>query len=186
TDPPSFRKVNPADQPVLLLALASSSLPLTDVDEFAEDVLAPQISQILGVAQVSVFGQQKRAVRIETDPRLAASRGLSLADIRPTVAAADSNAPIGTLNGKKRNLTLNSPSQLTKADDYRPLVVAFRDGKPVRLGDVAVIREGAQDENTASWLDDQRAIVLAVFRQPDANTIDVVDQVTSHLDAYRS
>lgn len=185
-EPPSFRKVNPADQPVLLLALASSSLPLTDVDEVAEDVLAPQISQILGVAQVSVFGQQKRAVRIDAEPRLAASRGLSLADIATAVTAADSNAPIGALNGQKRNLTLNSPSQLARADDYRPLVVAFRDGKPVRLGDVAVIREGAQDENTASWLDDQRAIVLAVFRQPDANTIDVVDQVKAHLDAYRT
>jgi len=186
TDPPSFRKVNPADQPVLFLALASSSLPLTDVDDYAENVLAPQISQILGVAQVSVFGQQKRAVRIEADPRLAASRGLSLTDIRTAVAAADSNAPVGALSGQNRNLTLNSPSQLTKADDYRPLVVAWRDGKPVRLGDVAVIRTGAQDEKTASWLDDKRAIILAVFRQPDANTIDVVDQVKAHLAAYRN
>ena len=185
-DPPSFRKVNPADQPVLFLALASSSLPLTDVDDYAENVLAPQISQILGVAQVSVFGQQKRAVRIEADPRLAASRGLSLTDIRNAVAAADSNAPVGALSGQNRNLTLNSPSQLTKADDYRPLVVAWRDGKPVRLGDVAAIRTGAQDEKTASWLDDQRAIILAVFRQPDANTIDVVDQVKAHLAAYGS
>ncbi len=185
TTPPSFRKVNPADQPVLFLALASSTLPLTDVDEYAEDVLAPQISQILGVAQVSVFGQQKRAIRIEADPRLAASRNLSLADIGTAVAAADSNAPVGSLNGKSRNLTLNSQSQLTKADDYRPLVVAWQGGKPVRLGDVATIREGAQDENTASWFNDRRAIILAVFRQPDANTIDVVDQVKSHLDSYR-
>jgi HAE1 family hydrophobic/amphiphilic exporter-1 len=186
TDPPSFRKVNPADSPVLLLALASNMLPLTDVDEYAEDVLAPQISQILGVAQVSVFGQQKRAVRIETDPRLAASRGLSLADIRTAVAAADSNSPIGTLSGRDRNLTLNSPSQLTKAEDYRPLVVAWRGGQPVRLEDVAVIREGAQDEKTASWLGDERAVILAVFRQPDANTIDVVDQVRAHLASYQS
>lgn len=185
TDPPSFRKVNPADQPVLFLALASSTLPLTDVDEYAEDVLAPQISQILGVAQVSVFGQQKRAIRIETDPRQAASRNLSLADIGTAVANADSNAPVGSLNGKSRNLTLNSPSQLTKADDYRPLVVAWQNGKPVRLGDIAAIREGAQDENTASWFNDQRAIILAVFRQPDANTIDVVDQVKANLDTYR-
>jgi HAE1 family hydrophobic/amphiphilic exporter-1 len=186
TEPPSFRKVNPADQPVLFLALASSSLPLTDVDDYAENVLAPQVSQVLGVAQVLVFGQQKRAVRIEADPRLAASRGLSLTDIATAVGAADSNAPVGSLNGKDRNLTINSPSQLTKAQDYQPLVVAFTDGKPVRLGDVATIREGAQDEKTASWLDDQRAIILAVFRQPDANTIDVVDQVKAHLDAYRS
>ncbi|WP_119269852.1 efflux RND transporter permease subunit [Taklimakanibacter deserti] len=186
TDPPSFRKVNPADQPVLLLALASSSLPLTDVDDYAENVLAPQISQILGVAQVSVFGQQKRAVRIEADPRLAASRGLSLTDIRTAVAAADSNAPIGALSGQNRNLTLNAPSQLTKPDDYRPLVIAWRDGKPVRLGDVATIRTGAQDEQTASWIDDERAIILAVFRQPDANTIDVVDQVNARLATYRS
>jgi hydrophobic/amphiphilic exporter-1 (mainly G- bacteria), HAE1 family len=185
-DPPGFRKVNPADQPVLLLALASSSLPLTNVDDYAENVLAPQISQILGVAQVSVFGQQKRAVRIEADPRLAASRGLSMTDIGSAVTAADSNAPVGSLNGKSRNLTINTPSQLTKADDYRPLVVAVRDGKPVRLGDVAVIREGAQDETTASWLDDQRAIILAVFRQPGANTIDVVDQVKAHLASYQS
>jgi HAE1 family hydrophobic/amphiphilic exporter-1 len=125
------------------------------------------------------------SIRIETDPRQAASRNLSLADIGTAVANADSNAPVGSLNGKSRNLTLNSPSQLTKADDYRPLVVAWQNGKPVRLGDIAAIREGAQDENTASWFNDQRAIILAVFRQPDANTIDVVDQVKANLDTYR-
>jgi hydrophobic/amphiphilic exporter-1 (mainly G- bacteria), HAE1 family len=184
-DPPSFRKVNPADQPVLFLALSSSSLPLTDVDSYAEDVIAPQISQILGVAQVSVFGQQKRAIRIEADPRLAASRTLSLSDIHTAVAAADSNAPVGSLSGDSRNITINSQSQIGTADDYRPLVVAWRDGKPVRLGDIATIREGAQNENTASWFNDTRAIILAVFRQPDANTIDVVDQVRAYLQAYR-
>ncbi|MGE3993626.1 efflux RND transporter permease subunit, partial [Pseudorhodoplanes sp.] len=184
-DPPSFRKVNPADQPVLFLALSSSSLPLTQVDSYAEDVIAPQISQILGVAQVSVFGQQKRAIRIEADPRLAASRALSLSDIHTAVAAADSNSPVGSLSGDSRNVTINSQSQLGTADDYRPLVVAWREGKPVRLGDVASIREGAQNENTASWFNDRRAIILAVFRQPDANTIDVVDQVRAHLPGYR-
>ncbi|MFZ5677790.1 MAG: efflux RND transporter permease subunit [Pseudomonadota bacterium] len=186
TTPPSFRKVNPADQPVLLLALASSTMPLTDVDEYAENVLVPQLSQILGVAQVSVFGQQKRAVRIEADPRLAASRNLSMADIASAVAAADSYVPVGGLSGQNRNLTINAPSQLIKAADYQPLVVAWRDGKPVRLGDVAVVRDGAQNEQTASWYDDQRAVVLAIFRQPDANTIDVVDQVKAHLASYRS
>jgi len=186
TTPPSFRKVNPADQPVLLLALASSTMPLTDVDEYAEDVLVPQLSQILGVAQVSVFGQQKRAVRIEADPRLAASRDLSMADIASAVAAADSYVPVGGLSGQNRNLTINAPSQLIKASDYQPLVVAWRDGKPVRLGDVAVVRDGAQNEQTASWYNDQRAVVLAIFRQPDANTIDVVDQVKAHLASYRS
>ncbi|QIG46449.1 MMPL family transporter [Nordella sp. HKS 07] len=186
TTPPSFRKVNPADQPVLLLALASSTMPLTDVDEYAETVLVPQISQILGVAQVSIFGQQKRAVRIETDPRLAASRGLSMADLATAVTAADSYVPVGGLAGQSRNLTINAPSQLIKAEDYRPLVVAWRDGKPVRLGDVAAVRDGAQNEQTASWYNDQRAVVLAIFRQPGANTVDVVDQVKAHLAAYRS
>jgi HAE1 family hydrophobic/amphiphilic exporter-1 len=177
TDPPSFRKVNPADQPVLFLALSSASLPMADVDDYAENIIAPQISQILGVAQVLVFGQQKRAIRIEADPRLAASRGLSLTDLSQAVAAANSNAPVGSLQGERRNLTLNSPSQLMKAADYRSLVVAWRNGQPVRLGEVADIREGVQNEQTASWLDNKRGIILAVFRQPDANTVDVVDQI---------
>src|SRR6476469_3642901 len=185
TDPPSFRKVNPADQPVLFLALSSASLPMADIDDYAENVIAPQISQTLGVAQVLVFGQQKRAIRIEADPRLSASRNLSLSDLGRAVAAANSNAPVGSLYGEGRNLTLNSPSQLMKAEEYGPLVVAWRNGRPVRLGELATIRDGVQNEQTASWLNDKRAIVLAVFRQPDANTVAVVDQIRAELPAYR-
>lgn len=185
TDPPSFRKVNPADQPVLFLALSSATLPMADIDDYAENVIAPQISQTLGVAQVLVFGQQKRAIRIEADPRLSASRNLSLSDLGRAVAAANSNAPVGSLYGEGRNLTLNSPSQLMKAEEYGPLVVAWRNGRPVRLGELATIRDGVQNEQTASWLNDKRAIVLAVFRQPDANTVAVVDQIRAELPAYR-
>ncbi|WP_119274145.1 efflux RND transporter permease subunit [Taklimakanibacter deserti] len=186
TTPPLFRKVNPADQPVLLLALSSATLPLIDVDEYAETILVPQISQILGVAQVLVLGQQKRAVRIEADPRLAASRNLSLTDISSAVAAADSFIPVGGIAGRAQNLTIDAPSQLKNADDYGSLVIAWQDGRPVRLGDVAVIRDGAENEETASWMNDERTILLAVYRQPDANTIEVVDQVKSRLASYRS
>jgi HAE1 family hydrophobic/amphiphilic exporter-1 len=114
-----------------------------------------------------------------------ASRGLSLADLGSAIGAADSNAPVGSLYGESRNLTLNSPSQLMKADEYRPLVVAWRSGRPVRLGDVATIREGVENEKTASWLNDRRSIILAIFRQPDANTVDVVDQIRGELPSYR-
>ena len=186
TTPPSYRKVNPADQPVLLLALSSPTVPIVTVDEYAENVIAPQISQLAGVAQVLVFGAQKYAVRIEVDAQAAAARNLSTNEIATAVSAANANSPVGTVTGPTRQWTIDAQTQLMHADAYRPLIVAWRNGQPVRLGDVARIRDGTANESVASWYDGQRAIILAIQRQPDANTVDVVDKVLAKLPVYRA
>ncbi len=186
TAPPGFRKVNPADSPVLLLTLVSSTLPLSTVNDYAEQIFAQQISQINGVAQVAVFGQQKYAVRIAADPDKAASRGLTLADVRSAIANANSNAPVGALQGRSQQITLEATGQLQQASDYRPLVVAWRNGAPVRLDEIATIRDGVENENVAGWFRDDRAIVLAIFRQSDANTVEVVDAVKARMPAYQA
>jgi hydrophobic/amphiphilic exporter-1 (mainly G- bacteria), HAE1 family len=183
---PSFRKVNPADSPIVFMALSSASLPLTKVDDYAQNVIAPQISQLPGVAQVQVYGSQKRAIRIDVDPRAAAGRSVTLSDLRAAVANANNNAPVGTISGTQRNITIDAPSQLLDVESYRTLAVAFRNGQAIRLGDVAIVREGAQNENTASWLNENRAIILAVQRQPDANTVAVVDSIRERLDKFRT
>jgi hydrophobic/amphiphilic exporter-1 (mainly G- bacteria), HAE1 family len=183
---PSFRKVNPADSPIVFMALSSASLPLTKVDDYAQNVIAPQISQLPGVAQVQVYGSQKRAIRIDVDPRAAAGRSVTLSDLRAAVANANNNAPVGTISGTQRNITIDAPSQLLDVESYRTLAVAFRNGQAIRLGDVAIVREGAQNENTASWLNENRAIILAVQRQPDANTVAVVDSIRERLDKFRA
>jgi hydrophobic/amphiphilic exporter-1 (mainly G- bacteria), HAE1 family len=186
TTAPSFRKVNPADSPIIFMALSSATLPLTQVDDYAQNVIAPQISQLAGVAQVQVYGSQKRAIRIDVDPRAVAGRGLTLSDLRSAVANANNNAPVGTISGQSRNISIDAPSQLLDAESYRTLAVAFRNGQAIRLGDVAIVREGAQNENTASWLNENRAIILAVQRQPDANTVEVVDSIRDRLDKFRA
>ena len=186
TTAPSFRKVNPADSPVVFMALSSASLPLTVVDDYAQNIIAPQISQLAGVAQVQVYGSQKRAIRIDVDPRAAAGRGVTLSNLRSAVANANNNAPVGTISGSARNITIDAPSQLMDAESYRTLAVAFRNGQAIRLGDVALVREGAQNENSASWLNEKRAIILAVQRQPDANTVAVVDAIRAKLDTFRA
>jgi HAE1 family hydrophobic/amphiphilic exporter-1 len=177
TTPPSFRKVNPADQPILFIALASPTLPLSAVNEYAETTLAPQISQILGVAQVLVFGAQKFAVRVELDPVAAAARGITSNDVMQAVSAAGSNTPVGSMTGTNRTLSIDAPTQPMDAAAYRPIIVAWRNGQPVRLDQIAKVRDGVENELVASWLNDTRAIVLAIQRQPDANTVEVVDKV---------
>jgi HAE1 family hydrophobic/amphiphilic exporter-1 len=186
TTAPSFRKVNPADSPVVFMALSSASLPLTQVDDYAQNIIAPQISQLPGVAQVQVYGSQKRAIRIDVDPRAAAGRGVTLSDLRNAIASANNNAPVGNISGTQRNITIDAPSQLLDVESYRTLAVAFRNGQAIRLGDVALVREGAQNENTASWLNENRAIILAVQRQPDANTVEVVDSIRDRLHTFRA
>ena len=184
TDPPTFRKVNPSDFPVLILAIASDTQPLSTVDDYAEQVFAQQISQLAGVAQVSIFGQQKFAVRIDADPDKAAARGLTLADIGNAVAAANSSAPIGTQYGNKQNITLDTPGQMRKADDFRHIVVAYRNGAPVHLDEVANVRDSVSNEQVRAWFGSKRAVVLAIYRQSDANTVDVVDQVRARIPQY--
>ncbi len=181
TTPPSFRKVNPADQPILFIALSSPTLPLSTVNEYAETTIAAQLSQITGVAQVLVYGAQKFAVRVELDPLAAAARSITSADVAQAIAAAGSNTPVGSMTGSARTLSIDAPTQPRDAEAYRPIVVAFRNGQPVRLEQIARVRNGVENELVASWLNDTRAIVLAVQRQPDANTVEVVDKVKAMI-----
>src|SRR5262245_33523647 len=177
TTPPIFRKVNPADQPILLLALTSQTLPLSQVDEYAETLIAQRLSALPGVAQVQVYGAQKYAVRVQVDPNALAALGIGLEQVQGAIAAANSNKPVGSLSGSRQSLTLEASGQLTEATGYRPLIVAYRKGNPVRLGDVAQIIDSVENNKTASWFNGQRSILLAVQRQPDANTVAVVDAI---------
>ena len=184
--PPSFRKINPADSPVLFIALASKTLPLSQVDDYAEQVFANQISQIAGVAQVLVFGQQKFAVRIAVDPDAAAARGLTLEQVNAAVAAANSSTPVGALLGKRQNVTVDVTGQMTRAADYQNLVVAWHSGAPVRLSEIANVYDSVENKQIAGWSGRDPAIVLAVFRQSDANTVQVVDNVKARIPYYQS
>src|SRR5205823_1083955 len=171
TTPPFFRKVNPGDSPVLFISLNSQTLPLSKVNDYAELVLAQQISQLPGIAQVLVFGAQRFAVRVQVDPVAAAARNISLDDIRTVVAKTNSNTPVGTLNGPKQSVTLTASSAMTKAEEYRKVVVAYRNGDPVYLDQVARVIDSVENDKIASWFNNDRAIVLAIQRQPDANTV---------------
>lgn len=183
--PPSFRKVNPADQPVLFLTLTSATQPLSTVNEYAETILQQQISQISGVAQVNVFGAQKYAVRILVNPDAVSARGLTLNDVRTAVQAANSNSPVGTLQGERQRLTIGASGQLERASEYGDLIVTQRGGTPIRLNDVATVRDSVENNQTASWFNGERSIALAVYRQSDANTVDVVQRIRDKLPAYR-
>src|SRR6187551_3835463 len=186
TTPPFFRKVNPGDFPVLYISMRSDTMPLSAINDYAETVLAPQISQLPGVAQVLVYGAQKFAVRVQVDPVAAAARNISLDDIRSVVAKANSSAPVGTISGDRQNVTLLATSALPKAADYRDVIVAYRNGAPVKLNEVARVIDSVENDRVASWFNDSRAIVLAIQRQPDANTVEVVDLVRGKLPAMRA
>jgi HAE1 family hydrophobic/amphiphilic exporter-1 len=184
--PPSFRKVNPADAPVLILVLSSATLPLSTVNDYAELVFAQQISQIPGVAQVMIFGQKKFAVRIDADPDAAAARGLTLNDVRNAVAAANSSAPVGGLRGEEKNLTLKASGDMLKAEDFQNIVVAWRNGAPIRLNEIAHVYDDVENDQTAAWQNESRGIALAIFRQSDANTVEVVDSIKTKLPIYEA
>src|SRR6202521_5256506 len=186
TIPPSFRKVYPADFPVLFVVLGSSTLPLSAVNEYGEITIGQAISQIPGVAQVSVYGAQKFAIRVQADPEAAAARGLSLEDIRAAVSRANSSTPVGTLNGPKQDIALVASGQMDKAADYRHIVVKWVNGSPVKLDEVAHIYDSVENDKIATWLNDRRAIVLAIQKQPDANTVAVVDAVRAKLPSLRA
>ena len=186
TIPPSFRKVNPADFPVLFVSLGSATLPLSAVNEYGDITIGQALSQIPGVAQVLIYGAQKFAIRVQADPEAAAARGLSLDDIRTAVSRANSSTPVGTLNGPKQDVALQASGQMDKAIDYRQVVVAWRNGSPVKLDEVARIYDSVENDKIATWLNDERAIVLAIQKQPDANTVAVVDSVLAKLPALRA
>jgi HAE1 family hydrophobic/amphiphilic exporter-1 len=183
--PPSFQKVNPADQPVIYLSLNSDTLPLYQVDEFAETLLAEQIGTLPGVAQVQIFGAQKFAVRVQADPAALAAKGLSFEDLVNAVAAANSNTPVGTLDGQHQGFTIEATGTLPHAADYRSIIVAYRNGAPVRLSDIATPVDSVENTKVAGWYNGRRGIVLAALRQPDANTVEVVDSIKSLLPRFR-
>src|SRR5215469_5904585 len=186
TTPPSFRKVNPGDFPIMFISLVSSTLPLSTVDDYGEITLAQQISQLPGIAQVLVYGAQKFAVRVQVDPIAAAQRNISLEDIRSVVAKTNSNTPVGTLNGPKQSVTLTASGAMTKAEEYRKVVVAYRNGAQVYLDQIAHVIDSVENDKIASWFNNDRAIVLAIQRQPDANTVAVVDSVRARLPEFRA
>ncbi len=177
TEPPTFRKVNPADQPVLFLSFRSDTLPLSIVDEYAQTTAAQRISSLPGVAQVQVFGSQKFAVRVQVNPMAMAAKGIAIEDVQRAVAANNSNVPVGIISGAKQAFTLQASSSLPRAEQYGPLIVAYRNGSPVHLSDIAEVKNSVEDDQVANWFNGTRSIVLAIQRQPDANTIDVVERV---------
>jgi HAE1 family hydrophobic/amphiphilic exporter-1 len=184
TNPPSYRKLNPADAPILLLALQSDSEPLSKLDAFAQTVIAPALSTINGVGQVVSYGSQKFAVRIQLDPSALTARGIGVDEIQAAVAAANVNTPVGTVEGNAQNLTIQAHTQLANADAFRGIIVAVRNGHPVRLGDIAKVIDSVENDQVASWYDGERSLVLAVQRQTDANTVEVVDRVRAMLPQF--
>ncbi|HWI26004.1 MAG TPA: efflux RND transporter permease subunit [Stellaceae bacterium] len=183
--PPSFQKVNPADFPVIYLSLNSETLPLYQVDEYAETMMAERIGMLPGVAQVQVFGAQKFAVRIQANPEAMAAKGLTFDDITNAVAAANSNTPVGTLDGPHQSFTVEATGTLPHAADFRPIIVAYRNGAPVRLGDVATVVDSVENTKIASSYNGRRGVVLSVLRQPEANTVEVVDSVKALIPIFR-
>src|SRR5574341_1544548 len=184
--PPTYQKVNPADQPILYLALSSPTLPLYSVDEYAETLLAQRISTISGVAQVQVFGSQKYAVRVQLDPSALASRGIGIDEVQKAVAQGNVNLPTGTLYGPYQAFNVQATGQLTDAAAYRPLIVAYRNGSPVRLEQLGRVIDSVQTDKVASWYNDDRSVILAIQRQPGTNTIEVVNSIRKILPSFQA
>ena len=184
--PPSYRKVNPANISILLLALSSETLPLSTVDEYADSVLAQRISMVSGVAQVDVFGTQKYAVRIQLDPNKLAARQVGIDEVVSAVQRGNVRLPVGSLDAPNRAFTLVSDSQLRNAEAFRPVVVAYRNGAPIRIQDLGNVLDSVENRRVASWFNGKRAIILGVQRQPGANVVEVVDAVKALLPALRA
>jgi multidrug efflux pump len=185
-NPPIYSKTNPADAPVLTLALTSQTLPLAKVEDLADTRLAQKISQLPGVGLVSISGGQKPAVRIQANPTALSSYGLTLEDLRAAVAQANVNQAKGAFDGSRQSYSIGANDQLLSSDDYRPLVIAYKNGAPVHLGDVATVLDGAENTKQAAWMNDTPAVILNIQRQPGANIISVVDRVTALLPQLRA
>jgi HAE1 family hydrophobic/amphiphilic exporter-1 len=184
--PPSFRKVNPGDFAVFYLALTSDTLPLSTVDEYAETFLAQRISTISGVAQVQVFGQQKYAVRVQVDPNKLAARGIGINEVQQAVAQANVNLPTGTLYGKDRLFAVQANGQLFDAEAFGRVIVTYRGGAPIHLDQLGRVIDSVQSDKVAAWYKNRRGIVLAIYRQPGTNTIQVVDAVKKLMPTFRA
>src|SRR5829696_4164287 len=179
--PPSYNKSNPTDMPVLFLTLTSDTLPLAQVNRYAETTLAQRLSMVTGVAQVNVFGAQKYAVRVDLDPTQLAARQIGIDEVSRAISGSNVNRPTGTLYGPNRNYVVQSTGQLLSADQYRPIVVAYRNGNPVRLEEVARVYDGVENPRNASWYNGKPALYLGIQRLPGTNTVEVVDRVKAIL-----
>ena len=180
-EPPTLRKLNPADAPVLILAVSSKQVPMQKLDEFADVHIAQRFSTVNGVAQVQVFGSQKYAVRLYVDPNALAKRGLGLDKVVSAIQSANSNLPSGALQGKARTYTVRSEGRLQRAADFNALVIAYKDGMPVRFADIGRAEDGVENEKVRSWHNGERALILAIYRQPGSNTVDVVSTLRDML-----
>jgi len=184
--PPSLQKVNPADQAILFLALSSDTLPLSQVNEYAETVIAQRLSTVTGVAQVNLQGVQKFAVRIDIDPRELASRQIGIDQVAQSIQQANSNRPTGTLAGQQQSFVLQADGKLMTAAAYRPVVVAYRNGSPVRLYEVANVYDGVENDKTGGYQEQTRAVFVSIQRQPGANTVQIIDSIRALMPALRA
>lgn len=179
--PPTYRKVNPADAPIMILGVTSTAMPLIDIDDIADVKLAQRISQVPGVAQVSIGGEQKPAVRIQIDPAKLVAKGLSLEDVRNQISQTTVNNPKGAIDGKTKSFTIYANDQLTAAQSWNDVIVAYRNGAPLRIKDIGQAASGPEDTKQAAWTNGERGVFLVVFKQPGANVIDIVDTIKQQL-----
>src|SRR3954451_13226326 len=183
--PPSYQKVNPGDQPVLFLVLRSATLPMSTVDEYAESTIAQRISMVSGVAQVNVFGAAKYAVRIDADPNKLAAHGVGLDELATAISNNNVNLPTGTIYGADKTYVVQASGQLMRANAYGPLIIAYRNGNPVRLDEVAHVYDGIENDKSAAWYAGERTIYLAIQKQPGTNVVAVCDAVKALLPTFR-
>jgi len=183
--PPSYQKVNPAEQPVLYLALDSEAMPLYTVTDYADHLLAERISMVSGVARVFVYGEQKYAVRVQVDPDALAAHNIGIDEVQRAISSSNTNLPTGQIDGPRQAFTIESNGSLLKAADYRPIIVAWRNGSPVRLDEIANVSDGVANEKLAAWYNNVHAIILAIQKQPGTNTVDVVDGIMKLLPEIR-
>jgi hydrophobic/amphiphilic exporter-1 (mainly G- bacteria), HAE1 family len=184
--PPTYQKVNPAASPILFISMNSPTLPLSTIDDYAENIVAPRISMLSGVAQVNVFGAQKYAVRVQLNPMELARRQIGIDQVANAVAAANVNLPTGTLMGSQRSFVITASGQLNDAAAYRPMTVLYQNGSPVRLQELGKVIDSVQNDQVAAWFADARTIVLAIQRQPGTNTVEVVKSIRNILPSLRS
>ncbi|MDQ8022895.1 MAG: efflux RND transporter permease subunit [Moraxellaceae bacterium] len=186
SNPPAYRKVNPADDPILFIAISSPSLSLAELNDFADNLISPSLSTLNGVAQVNINGQKRFAVRVKADPAKLAARDLTLSDVSNALRAANSNVPVGTLEGPRQTLVLATNDPLKNAAEFSKVVVAVKNGQTIYLSDVATLEDSVENIRNGAWVDSKRAITLSVLRQPDANTVAVVDAVRAAIPTLKS
>ena len=184
-NPPKYNKVNPADTPILTLSITSDSLPLDRVNDYADSLLAQKLSEVTGVGLVTIEGNQKPAVRVQVNPAAISALGLSLEDLRTILGQANVNAPKGSFDGPRQAFTIGSNDQILSADAYKPIIVAYKNGAPIRLGDIANIVDSVENDQLAAWVGtqngEQPAVLLDIQRQPGANIIQTVENVKKLL-----